>query len=158
MDKKYIEHFFQTTAKMPQYEVFGIFLPIALIHKHSFNESERMLKQRYDLLHSDVDVLAALFFNGKQMLPTDLYKATLFSSGGMTKVLKKLQNRGFIFRQSDPDDRRNKLVCLETAGEEVVQECIRDLTAIKEKSLESLNDEEKEQLKTLLAKLTCSLF
>ena len=47
-------------------------------------------------MHSHIDVLASLHFNGNALSPTELYDAMLFSSGGMTKVLKKLEEKGIL--------------------------------------------------------------
>lgn len=48
--------------------------------------------------------------------PTDLYKAAMVSSGGMTKVLKTLESRGAVRRLENSDDRRSKLVQLTDDG------------------------------------------
>lgn len=88
MKKKYLENFYNNTLTYKQYEVFATALPITLLHKNMFNQTEQFLKEKYDLLHSHVDVLATLYFNGNALTPTELYDAIVFSSGGMTKVLK----------------------------------------------------------------------
>ena len=68
-----------------------IFTNVFSKNKHIYNESESFYKTSYDLLHSDIDVLAALYFSNENhsLSPTELYDATIFSSGGMTKVQKK---------------------------------------------------------------------
>jgi len=42
--------------------------------------------------------------------PINLYESLVFSSGGMTKLLKKLEDRNYISRVDNPIDKRSKLV------------------------------------------------
>lgn len=158
MEKRHIEHFFETTAKIEDYEMFNYTLPITLIYKTMYNDGEHILREKFDLFHSDVDVLAALYFNGKILTPTDLYAATVFSSGGMTKVLKKLQNLEYISRKPSPTDKRSMLVQLEPKGEKVLLACLKELVRSKKEYFDVLSSEEKENLKQILKKLTLTLF
>ena len=97
MNRKYIDKFYDTTLKSDKYEVLAFALPINLIYKSMYNESEQFFKSNYDLIHSDIDVMATLYFNGNDLSPTELYDAMLFSSGGMTKILNKLDNLIYEF-------------------------------------------------------------
>lgn len=157
MEKKYIAKFFDNMSDTKEYDIFNISLPITLIYKNNFNKNEQLFKQKYNLIHSDVDVLASLYFNGKELSPTELYSAIIFSSGGMTKILKKLELLGYISRQKNSQDKRSTLVRLEQKGEEVLLECLADLVELKTKTYEVLNKEEKEILKKLLKKITLNL-
>ena len=87
MNKKYIDEFYSRVAKDKKHEIFALSLPMFLANKYIYNESESFYKTIYDLLHSDIDVLAALYFTNENhsLSPTELYDATIFSSGGMTK-------------------------------------------------------------------------
>ena len=60
MNKKYIDEFYSRVAKDKKHEIFALSLPMFLANKHIYNESESFYKTSYDLLHSDIDVLAAL--------------------------------------------------------------------------------------------------
>ncbi len=158
MKKKYLENFYNNTMTYKQYEVFATALPITLLHKRMFNETEHFLKEKYDLLHSHVDVLATLYFNGNALSPTELYDATVFSSGGMTKVLKKLEEREYITREPSLNDKRSLLVCISDKGREVVEESLGEIVILKEKIFSVLSQEEQEVLKKTLEKLTRSLY
>lgn len=157
MEKRYIEKFFDNMKQKEEYDIFNISLPITLIYKHNYNKNEQLFKQKYNLIHSDVDVLAALYFNGKQLSPTELYSAIIFSSGGMTKVLKKLKALGYISRQENINDKRSKLVKLEKKGEEVLLECLDDLIEQKNETYKSLTKEEMDSLKKILKKISINL-
>ncbi|MFV0562185.1 MarR family winged helix-turn-helix transcriptional regulator [Malaciobacter mytili] len=158
MEKKHLDNFFNTTVKMQEYKQFGLTLPITLIYKNLYNEIEHYLKETYDLIHSEIDVLAALYFNGKLLSPTDLYAATVFSSGGMTKILKKLEQRGYISRIASKEDKRSMLVKLEIKGEELVTLCLKEMVENRRNIFEVLSKEEIDSLEKILKKLTYTLF
>ena len=156
MNRKYIDKFYNTTAKKDEFEIFALTLPINLIYKDMYSESENFIKTNYDLLHSHIDVLASLHFNGKALSPTELYDAMLFSSGGMTKVLNKLEERNLIKREPSLNDKRSILICLTKEGENLVQEAILEIAKSKEELFEVLDKKEKEDLKNILSKLIYS--
>lgn len=158
MKKKYLDKFYNNTITYKQYEIFATALPITLLYKSMFNETEQFLKEKYDLLHSHVDVLATLYFNDNALSPTDLYDATVFSSGGMTKVLKKLEERKYISRTPSLEDKRSLLVCLTPLGKELVEESLGQIAQHKEKIFNVLSLKEKEDLKNILSKVTYSLY
>jgi DNA-binding MarR family transcriptional regulator len=156
MDRKYIDKFYNTTAKRDEFKVFALTLPINLIYKDMYSETENFIKTNYDLLHSHIDVLASLHFNGNALSPTELYDAMLFSSGGMTKILNKLEERNLIKREPSLNDKRSILICLTVEGEILVKECIEKIAKAKQNVFEVLNDEEKENLKNILEKVIYS--
>ncbi|MDT8339741.1 MAG: helix-turn-helix domain-containing protein, partial [Sulfurimonas sp.] len=96
-----ITNFYDKVSEGELSEVFLMTFPIAVIQKTIFTHAESFLKEKFDLLNSEVDVLASLFTHGKVLSPTQLYDLTIFSSGGMTKVLKRLQERGLVYREED---------------------------------------------------------
>lgn len=157
MKRKHIDKFYNTTIKSKEYEVFALSLPITLIHKNMFNDAECYLKTQYDLLHSHVDVLASLYFDGNSLSPTDLYDATVFSSGGMTKVLKKLEERNLIKREASSNDKRSMLISLTKEGKDLIENCMIEVAKQKEEKFSILTQKEKDDLKNILSKLTYSL-
>lgn len=158
MKKTHIDKFYNTTIKSKEFEIFALSLPITLIHKNMLNETECFLKAEYDLLHSHVDVLAALYFNDNSALsPTDLYDAIVFSSGGMTKVLKKLEERELIKRETSSNDKRSMLISLTSQGRELIEDCMIKIAKNKEEKFNMLTKKEKENLKNILSKITYSL-
>ena len=156
MKRKHIDKFYNTTIKSKEFEVFALSLPITLIHKNMFNDTEHFLKTNYDLLHSHIDVLASLYFDGNSLSPTDLYDAIVFSSGGMTKVLKKLEERNLIKREASSSDKRSMLISLTKEGRELIENCMVEIAKAKEEKFSILTQKEKEDLKNILSKITYS--
>ena len=159
MNKKYIDEFYSRVAKDKKHEVFALSLPMFLVNKHIYNESESFYKTSYDLLHSDIDVLAALYFSNENhsLSPTELYDATIFSSGGMTKVLKKLQERELITKQNSKNDKRSQEVSLSQKGEELIVECIELSSKKLSDNFHILKEKEQKELQKILKKLLFSM-
>jgi DNA-binding MarR family transcriptional regulator len=72
----------------------------------------------FELTPGDYAVLAALRRAGKPYAsnPTELTSRLQRSSGGMTKMLKRLEERGLVARVPDPEDGRGSVVSLTKQG------------------------------------------
>ncbi|MDQ1264033.1 MAG: hypothetical protein QG559_1034 [Campylobacterota bacterium] len=152
-----VTNFYDKVASGELPEVFMMTFPIALIQKTIFTHAEIFLKEKFDLLNSEVDVLASLYTHNRVLSPTQLYDLTIFSSGGMTKVLKRLQDRGFIYRKEDLNDKRCMLVCLSQEGEEIVKKSLYEISKECHKYFEALSKEEKELFSSLLKKILINI-
>jgi DNA-binding MarR family transcriptional regulator len=75
----------------------------------------------FELSAGDYGVLAMLRRAGAPyaLTPSQLYGRLQRSSGGMTKILKRLEDGGFVKRAPDPADGRGSLVSLTRAGLEL---------------------------------------
>jgi DNA-binding MarR family transcriptional regulator len=115
--------------------------------------------QRHGLQHGWFDVLAALRRAGApyQLNPTELIRATLLSSGGLTKRIDRLEQAGLVARRPDPKDRRGTLVRLTHRGKRVVDRALEAHLANEERLLSSLSASDRQALDDLLRKLLVSL-
>lgn len=52
----------------------------------------------------------------RRLRMTDLARATMLSSGGMTRLVGRLEERGLVRREPDPQDARAFRACLTPAG------------------------------------------
>ena len=113
----------------------------------------------HDLNGGEFDVLAALRRGGQpyRLTPTDLCRASMVTSGGMTKRLTALESRGLVRRDPDPNDGRSTTVSLTPAGERLVDEVLPELVANEERMLSDLAPGDRESLARLLAELALSL-
>jgi DNA-binding MarR family transcriptional regulator len=132
-------------------------VPLALLRKYIFNKNNQALQAKYDLTLSEGDVLFSLYFNDKVLSPTNLYKATILTSGGMTKILKKLQDKKLISRVASNKDKRSMLVNIEPKGEQLIESSLKDIIEMNNKVFSVLEEEEKNTLEHLLKKLVYSL-
>jgi DNA-binding MarR family transcriptional regulator len=70
----------------------------------------------------------------------------------MVVWLNVLEERGLVTRQRDPDDRRKHIVALSERGCEAVRRAEEELWRLEEQVLAPLSDEERTQLRALLAR------
>jgi DNA-binding MarR family transcriptional regulator len=101
------------------------------------------------------DLLAALRRAGPpyELNPTDLMRAALLSSGGITKRLDRMAEAGLVQRRPDPSDRRSTLVRLTRKGKAVIDRAMKVHLANQERLLQSLSPDERRTLEGLLRTL-----
>lgn len=164
LNNNFINNFYNKVTSGVVPGVFSLSLPMALIHKAMISNAESFYKERYDMLKSEVDVLAVLYTNGKILSPTQLYDLTIFSSGGMTKILKKLESRELISRKADENDKRCMLVCLSEHGESTIKKVLDEASKECNNYFDVLDEKERELLSSMLKKVllnvnkaTCSI-
>jgi DNA-binding MarR family transcriptional regulator len=106
----------------------------------------------HDLRPGWFDLLAALRRSGSpyELNPTQLMRATLLSSGGMTKRLDRLAAAGLIERRPDPSDRRGTLVRLTRRGKTTIDKAVVTHVANEERLLRSLTTADRRELNRLL--------
>lgn len=81
----------------------------------------------FRLSPGDYGVLAALRRAGPpyRLKPSRLYSRLQRSSGGMTKILKRLEERGLVARAPDPEDGRGSVVSLTEQGAALQEQVFR---------------------------------
>jgi DNA-binding MarR family transcriptional regulator len=92
------------------------------------------------------------------MTPTMLYETLVMSPGGMTKILKQLESKGWIERRADDRDKRRSLVELTDAGRvkiSRVQRAVRDYDT--RLLAATLSDREQAELAKLLRRMLIAL-
>ena len=77
MRKKHLDNAYNNILK-DEFEIFSLTLPISIIYKSLYNKIETLLQSKYNLIHSEIDVLAALFFLIKKFYHQLSYMMQLF--------------------------------------------------------------------------------
>lgn len=116
----------------------------------------RTIMEQYDLSPGEFDTLASLRKYGPpyELTPSNICQANLVSSGGLTKVLNSLEERGYITRTPNSEDMRSRVVKLTRKGQNLIEEALSTVLARHEKTLASvLTRKEREELDRLLSKL-----
>jgi DNA-binding MarR family transcriptional regulator len=111
-----------------------------------------------DALHLkmwEYDVLSVLRRQGRpyRMPATELAHESLLSGGAMTNRIDRLEARGLVARERDPDDRRGVLVRLTTAGRRLVDEAIEARLDIANTQLSGLTATERSAISQGLRKI-----
>ncbi len=109
----------------------------------------------FGLTMAEFNALCALRRSGSpyRLSPKRLGEALLFSSGGLTKLLERLETRGFVTREPDPSDGRGVLVCLTRAGKEVGEQAMTAHRVNEEELLAPLSESQREELGAILRDL-----
>lgn len=107
------------------------------------------------LQRGQFDVLATLRRAGEPhvLTPGALASSTMLSQAAMTNRLGRLEARGLIERQTDPDNRRSVLVSLTADGLELVDRIVEGHLDNERRLLAPLTAAEQGQLGVLLEKL-----
>lgn len=111
--------------------------------------------RRFDLSVHEFNALSALRRIGPpyRLTPTALADALLFTSGGLTKLLERLERAGFVSRERADEDRRVVLVCLTELGRERQQAAMRAHLLNEQELLAPLARRDQERLAELLRPL-----
>lgn len=122
------------------------------VHEQLFELYRETLKP-FGIQPGDCEVLSALRMHGPpyQLTPTELYRSLLFSSGGLTKVLKRLEQLTLVERARNPEDRRSALVRLSVKGKATVEAAMDKVLDAEHSYMSALDDRQQEQLGHLLA-------
>jgi len=137
--------------------VVDIGLPLMLVNKLFSEKKEKIFSTKYHISSSEFDVLMALLCHDEPMTPTLLYENMIFSSGGMTKLLKKLEEKDLIQRIPSEKDKRSLLVALSQEGKKLATDALDDVMKINMEVLSKLQKNEQSTLETILKKLLVEL-
>lgn len=105
-----------------------------------------------DLQPGWFELLAPLRRGGPpyELNPTQLMRATMLSSGGITKRLDRMAEAGLVGRRPDPDDRRGTLVRLTRRGKTSIDKAVEAHIANEERLLQPLSAAQRRALDDLL--------
>lgn len=104
--------------------------------------TDRVL-DRHNLTPAAYEVLVTLraMAEPRQMTPTDLYRSTLLTSGGMTKVLIELERRGAVERIHNPEDGRSRIVRMTPVGKALAEDVTREVNLVDHSHFDALREE-----------------
>ncbi|MGA1931837.1 MarR family winged helix-turn-helix transcriptional regulator [Arcobacter sp. YIC-464] len=136
--------------------VLHVTLPFFRAHKVLFDKGESVLKEEFNLTQSELDVISCLYYSSEEehtLTPTKLYELMLFSSGGMTKLLKKLEEKELIKRVDSKEDKRVKNVQLTKKGIDIMLSAIDRIISFEDDYFNKLDNKEQKEFAKLLNKL-----
>ncbi|QNA83393.1 MarR family transcriptional regulator [Sphingomonas sp. So64.6b] len=122
---------------------------------HIYEEDVSRMLHDHGLAYSDFDVIATLRRSGAphELMPTQLQKSVLLSSGAMTACLRRLESAGLISREAGQQDRRRLSAKLTTKGFDLVEKLIDQRFDIARKSVTGLSATQFATVTNLLRKL-----
>lgn len=131
--------------------VTGRIVRLASIFQRRFGEAFA----EFDLTEGDYGVLVALRRSGGpfELTPTELARARMMTSGGMTAVIDRLERRTLLERLPNPADRRGSIVRLTPEGRSVIDRAMDAHTAVEHELIAALDDQDRDRLASLLRTL-----
>jgi DNA-binding MarR family transcriptional regulator len=120
-----------------------------------YEEDVSHMLRDHGLSYSDFDVIATLRRSGvpHELMPTQLQKSVLLTSGAMTACLRRLESVGLISREAGQQDRRRLSAKLTTKGFDLVEKLIDRRFDIARKSMAGLSATQFATMTNLLRKL-----
>ncbi len=106
----------------------------------------------YDISSSQWAVILNLA-NGNASTAGDLAKFMRYDPGGMTRLLDRLERKGFLRRVPSPDDRRSMQLELTAAGKALRPKIVNALVSVLNRLLQGFTPQEVQQLQSLLARM-----
>lgn len=106
----------------------------------------------YNLTRSEVPYLMSLYKRGSvtQEFLSRLYD---LNEGTVTRALARLEKKGYIKPESDPYDKRKRIVSLTEEGNEIAIIMIESQEKLRTEIFSNFTDGEYEELRRLLSKL-----
>lgn len=111
--------------------------------------------EAHDLTHTEFAILEALFHKGPLLLG-EVQRKILVSSGGITFLVDKLEQRGLVERQLCPSDRRARYATLTRKGETLMGQIFPAHAEAIREAMSGLSRTEQKQATDLLRKLGLS--
>ena len=98
-------------------------------------------------------VALKLLGHEEPMTPVELARALHYNPGALTRLLDKLEQRGYLKRVPDPDDRRALRLELTTQGKALRKRVIGYCDAVASRIFEGTTAREREQLHDVLSRV-----
>lgn len=106
-----------------------------------------------DLTISQANFLVVI--NTEETLPQSYISQLLNIRGGsVTKALKRLNEKGLVEINPNPENRSKNIVAITDKGRNVTQEFIKIITEIEDEIFRDYGDEERQELKIMLRDLS----
>jgi DNA-binding MarR family transcriptional regulator len=137
------------------HDIINVTVPFYMLYNKLISSITKLQEEKFNITNSELDVLGSLKMSGDKeftLSPTKLYERLLFSSGGMTKVLKKLEEKNFIKRVDNKDDKRSKLVKMTPSGGDILEKTLKAVILDENEIFKNLDENERLMLKNLLVK------
>jgi DNA-binding MarR family transcriptional regulator len=119
------------------------------------NAMNANMSDRFDVRYSQYAIVGTLRASGKpyRMSPTELQNTLMITSGGVSNLLKRIEDMGYIRRLDDPVDGRGVIVELTDAGFALSEKAMEAQAELERRLVATLSAEEQDLLSGLLRRL-----
>lgn len=121
------------------------------------NEVECEMNQQGVDLNFTQFLALKLLGHDTPMTPVELARALHYNPGALTRLLDKLEQRGYLKRVPDPDDRRALRLELTAQGKALRKRVIGNCDAVAERTFACTTSREREKLHGVLTRVLDNL-
>lgn len=124
-------------------------------HSRVVSQLEHELRTAQDLDLTWYDVLVQLSeAPGSRLRMLELAEAVLLSKSGVSRLVDRMEEAGYVTREVCPEDGRGTLACLTEEGRAALRRCApTHLAGIREHFTSHLTDEEAAAMRSALGKI-----
>jgi DNA-binding MarR family transcriptional regulator len=116
-------------------------------------ELDRRVRLTFGIPQAAATALAVIDGAGTPLTPSQVSDRVLIASATMTATLDLLEDRGWIRRMPNPEDRRSILIEITTDGQAVTDQLLPGIRVLEKIILSALTPAERSHLLDLLAKI-----
>ena len=127
---------------------------LSIISRYSRTYFERKLNE----IHVGfTEQLILMYLNKSDAINQEnIAKHFLLDKGAIAKALNKLEEKEYIIRMDNPNNRREKLISITDKGQSIIQYMNRELQEWHDYLFEGLSQEEIEQFSATVAKISAN--
>jgi len=106
---------------------------------------------------AEIDMLVSLHVHNDGITAAEVSERMVFTSGGISKVVKKLEFKKLIYKKDSKEDKRSSLIYLEDKGREIALACMPQFGENDNYFYDVLNETEKDILEKAFKKILYSI-
>lgn len=159
MKKKILDAFYtyeKINSEKDNKSIVAITLPMTIICD-MIHSSSKHIYEKYELTQAEVDMLFALHIYKEGLTAKEVSERMVFSSGGTSKVVKKLETKELIYKKNSLKDKRSCLLYLQEKAKKIVEECMPQFRENDKYFYDVLDEEEKKVLEKAFKKILYSI-
>nr|WP_321265892.1 MarR family winged helix-turn-helix transcriptional regulator [uncultured Sulfurimonas sp.] len=159
MKKKILDAFYEFEEERNKEGIkgtAGITIPMTIIC-NMLHARGKPIYEEYDLTQAEIDMLISLHVRNDGITAAEVSAGMVFSSGGISKVVKKLELKKLIYKKDSKEDKRSSLIYLEDKGREIVLKCMPQFGENDNYFYDILNETEKDILEKAFKKILYSI-
>lgn len=112
---------------------------------------EKYISERFQMKSREVGIMIAV--KEQKLSQIQIGQILKLDKNSVRFFIDDLEERKYVYREKNPENRRENLICLTEQGKNLAEELLKTLAISENEVLNVLSLEEKEQLKSIMKKV-----
>jgi len=112
---------------------------------------EQYISEKFQMKSREVGIMMAV--KDQKLSQVQIGQILKLDKNSVRFFIDGLEERKYVYREKNPENRRENLICLTEQGENLAEELMKSLAISENEVLNVLSLEEKEQLKSMMKKV-----